>query len=176
MSKIPELAAACKLHDRIARTRGSVEGDERERRALWLQAVAKGATRTQIQEQCGVPSALLVKELRKAQAETDDPVLKAAKLSAQGGAWMGEFYCPESGCDRSKRNGNEPFTSKQGLSMHRVKAHGYRLGKKALTATMVRKARADKTSTTRELAKRFGVSHHALGAARSGKTWRSLDA
>lgn len=175
MSKIPELAAACTIHARLNRRKETCTADERERRALWLRAVAKGATRTQIQEQCDVQPSLLLAELRKARAETDDPELQSVRLS-HGGLTLGEYWCPETGCDRSEVNGNEPFASAQAVGMHRVKAHNYRLGKKALTASMVRKARADKSSTTRELAKRFGVSHHALGAARSFKTWRSLDA
>lgn len=173
MGTIPELDEACAINDRIASEKQSTLADEKDRRGLWLRAVAKGATRVQIQERCGVPKALLESELKKARSETDDPAL--AKIgTAKGGLTEGEYWCPETGCIRAVGDGNEPLQSAQALGMHRMAAHGYRLGERALTASVVRKARADLTTPTRELARKWKVSPHALGAARSGKTWKQL--
>lgn len=171
---IPELTRACKLHDRILQAESSTEADEKARRALWLRAVAKGATWQQITDQCGVSEHLVGRELAKARKEATDPALKTTRLG-HGGLKLGDYWCPESGCERAEKNGNEPFASAQAAGLHRVKKHGYRIGAKKLTARMVRAARKSDEPTS-VLARRWGVSVHALGAARSRKTWRSLDA
>lgn len=163
---IPELSAACRLRTRVENKRAATDEDERAYRALLLQAVAKGATRAAIQASCGIKQSALESEIRKARQETDDPELRKVRLPHRG-LTLGDYACPT--CKKH-------FESSQARAMHQVKMHGYRIGKNALTADMVRKARADATTSTRELARQMGVSHHALGAARSFKTWKSLDA
>lgn len=170
---IPELAQACRLHDRVEARRHSTAQDERDYRALLLKAVQAGATREQIMTSCAVSQSFLDAELKKARAETTDPTLKKARLPHRG-LTLGEYWCPEKGCARAKGNGNEPLASAQARALHRVKMHNYRLGAKALTASMVRRARANTTTPTSELARRWEVSYHALRSARAGKTWKSL--
>lgn len=166
VTTIPELSQACKLRTKVENKRAATDDDERAYRALLLQAVAKGATRAAIQASCGIKQSALESEIRKARQETDDPELKKVRLPHRG-LTLGDYPCPTCG---------QHFDSAQAAAMHRVKMHNYRIGKNALTAEMVRKARADTTTPTRELARQMGVSHHALGAARAFKTWRSLDA
>lgn len=164
---IPELSAACRLRTKVENKRAATDEDEKKYWTLLLQAVAAGATRAQIQASCGIKQSALESEIRKARQETDDPKLRKVRLPHRG-LTLGSYQCPD--CD------HEAFPSAQALALHRIKLHDYRIGENRLTAAMVRKARADTTTSTRELARSFGVSHHALGAARSGRTWRSLDA
>lgn len=162
---IPELSAACRLRTKVENKRAATDEDEKKYRALLLQAVAAGATRAQIQASCGIKQSALESEIRKARQETDDPKLRKVRLPHRG-LTLGDYPCPTCG---------QHFDSAQATAMHRVKLHDYRIGVNRLTAAMVRKARADQTTSTRELAREMGVSHHALGAARSGRTWKSLD-
>lgn len=178
MTAIPELVEACALHNRLEHERleaDQVLSDSPEaklRRSLWLAALAKGTTRAQIRNQCGVDARTLEAELTRARIEAgeDDPT---AKRGQRGGLTLGIYWCPEDDCPHAENDGNEPFASAQALSMHRVKAHDYRIGEKALTASMVKRARASE-EPTRTLARRWRVSHYALGAARAGRTWRDI--
>lgn len=170
---LPELSAACQLHSALTEHKAATEAEEREWRASLLRAVAAGATRVQIQASCGMSPNEVESALRQARAETDDPEL-AKTRTAKGGLTLGEYWCPEEGCPRSEGNGNEPFASAQAAGMHRVASHDYRLGEKPLTAAMVRKARADTTTPTSVLARKWKVSTHALGAARKGRTWKNV--
>lgn len=173
MTKISELSQACKLHQRLLDREEHTEQLERDCRALWLRATAKGATRTAIMESCGITQSFLEGELRKARAETDDPEL-AKTRTAKGGLTLGEYWCEGyPGCPRAKGNGNIPLQSAQALGMHKVASHGFKLGANVLTAEVVKIARKSKKST-RDLAKEYGVSPHALGAARKGRTWKSI--
>lgn len=169
----PELAQACRLAARIKNRKTATITEEKEWRRLLLVAVSKGATRVIIQEHCGINRSILETEIRKARQETDDPELAKCRLT-NGGLTLGEYWCDVAGCDRAKRNGNVPFASAQAKGMHAMRAHGRILGSKPLTASMVKRARADESTPTSELAKRWGVSHFALGAARAGKTWRNI--
>lgn len=172
MTKIPELSAACRLHTRIKNRKQATEAEEAECRALWLVATSKGATRTAIMESCGIGQSFLESELRKARAETDDPELAKTHFPHRG-LTLGEFFCPEKGCDRSRGNGNLPFSSSQAVAMHRQKAHGFHLGENEMDEQIVRGLRAaDEDVPTSELAAHFGVSYHAARSARSGRTWR----
>lgn len=161
---IPELSQACRLRTKVENKRAATDEDEKKYRALLLQAVAAGATRAQIQASCGIKQSALESEIRKARQETDDPALQKVRLPHRG-LTLGDYPCPT--CDAH-------FDSAQARALHRIKMHGYRIGANVLTAEMVEKARADTTTSTRELARQFGVSHHALGAARSGRTWKRL--
>lgn len=175
MTAIPELVEACELHSLVVERRSSTAQDERDYRALLLRAVMKGATREQIETSCGITKPFLDAELKKARNETKDPKLRKMKIPNNfGGLTKGEYWCPEPGCPRAQLNGNEPLGSAQALALHRVKAHAYRLGAKPMTASIVTRARADTTTDTTVLAKRWGVSVHALRAARSGRTWRDI--
>lgn len=159
------LKEACKLRNRVESKRAATDEDEKKYRQLLLQAVAAGATRAQIQASCGIKQSALESEIRKARQETDDPKLRKVRLPHRG-LTLGDYPCPTCG---------QHFDSSQATALHRVKMHDYRIGANRLTAAMVRKARADDSTPTRELARQFGVSHHALGAARSGRTWKALD-
>lgn len=171
---LPELSTACQLHSALAAHKAATETEERAWRASLLRAVAAGATRVQIQTSCNMKPNEVESALRQARAETDDPEL-AKTRTAKGGLTLGEYWCPEKGCPRSQGNGNEPLASAQALGLHRQKAHGYHLGEKPLTAAMVKRARRDADTPTSVLARRWGISTHALGAARSGKTWKRLN-
>lgn len=174
MTAIPELAEACELQATVADRKQSTADDERAYRALLLRAVAKGATRAEIQQSCSFTRSRLEAEIRKARAETTDPKLRKVGLPARG-LTLGEYFCPTAGCDRAEGNGNEPFTSAQARALHRVQAHDFHLGGRPLTKALVKRARRDETTPTSDLARRWDVSVHALRAARSGRTWASLD-
>lgn len=133
MSTIPELAAACEINDRMRSRRLEATEDAKSRRALWLRAVAKGATRSQIIEHCGVSPSVLESELRKARDETTDPKLKVSK-GPNRGATPGRYPCPEAGCEHAEGGTGKPFGSAQGLGMHRMRVHGHRVGGKLAAA------------------------------------------
>lgn len=172
---IPELAQACRLRARAEKNRTASQEEEKQWRALLLRAVAKGATRAEVQASCGIPHWVLNKELKKARAETTDPKLKLVGPPNHG-LTLGEYWCTTKGCGRSEGNGNDPLTSAQALALHQLQAHGRRLGKNAMSAAIVKKLRAaDPTIPTSELARKYEVSYHAARSARAGKTWRSVD-
>lgn len=174
MKAPPELAQACRLHRKIASHDAATEAERRACRALWLQATSKGATWAAILASCDITPSELNAELKKARRETDDPALRKDR-GLHRGLSLGVFFCPERGCNRAQGNGNEPFDSSQAMALHRQKAHGYRLGKNAMSAEIVRKLRAAPAEvTTSVLADRYGVSYHAARSARAFKTWRSV--
>lgn len=134
MGMIPELSAACEINDRMRSNRLQAAADAVARRNLWLRASAKGASRAQIVEACGVSPSVLEAELRKAREETTDPKLKKPRGPARG-LTLGTYWCPEPGCARHKNGDAGPYESAQALGMHRMRAHGHRANGHTIAAT-----------------------------------------